>query len=345
MPWGEQGERALGVTDDRRSAMRDAAATAFGLVAGVAVDALLGDPRRGHPVALYGGAVTALEQRVYAPTRGRGAAFTAMAVAGPVLAGAVAERLTRGRPWGRAAAVAAATWAVLGGTTLRREATRMADALDRNDLTAARARLSHLCARDPDGLGRPEITRATVESVAENTADAVVAPLFWGAVAGVPGLLGYRAVNTLDAMVGYRSPKYAQFGWAAARLDDLANWVPARVTAALTGVVAPVVGGDPVQTWEVWRRDGGAHPSPNAGQVEAAAAGALGVRLGGVNTYHGRTELRPALGRGPWPDVFDIRRANTLSAAVGIGAASLAVLHLLSAPLRARRRRRRVRLR
>jgi adenosylcobinamide-phosphate synthase len=191
------------------------------------------------------------------------------------------------------------------------------------------------------------MTRATVESVAENTADAVVAPLFWGAVAGVPGLLGYRAVNTLDAMVGYRSARYAAFGWASARLDDVANWIPARLTAVLTGLAAPVVGGDPLDTWEVWRRDGGAHPSPNAGQVEAAAAGALGVRLGGANIYHGRAELRPALGNGPSPEVFDIGRAATLSAAVGlgalgVGALGLAVLQPLTAPLRASHRRRRV---
>ncbi len=310
--------------DERRAAVRAGRATALGMLAGVAVDALVGDPRRAHPVALYGSGVAALERRLYAPSRARGAAFTAVAVVAPVLAGAVVERVTRRRPAVRAVATAAATWAVLGGTTLRREASAMATALERNDLTAARARLTHLCARDPDGLGRQEISRATVESVAENTGDAVVAPLFWGAVAGVPGLLGYRAVNTLDAMVGYRSPKYAAFGWASARLDDVANWIPARLTALLTGLVAPVVGGDPLRTWGTWRRDGGAHPSPNAGQCEAAAAGALGIRLGGANTYQGRTEMRPVLGSGPAPDVFDIRRAATLSGAIGVAAAVLA---------------------
>jgi adenosylcobinamide-phosphate synthase len=314
------------VSDDRRAAVHAAGATALGIAAGVAVDALLGDPRRGHPVALYGTAVRALEERCYAPHRSRGAVFTAVTVGAPVLAGAALQRATRRHPLVRAAAVAAGVWAVLGGTTLRREAAAMATALDRNDLTTARGRLSHLCARDPDGLGRQEITRATVESVAENTGDAVVAPLFWGAVAGLPGLLGYRAVNTLDAMVGYRSPRYAEFGWSAARLDDVANWVPARLTGALTAAVAPVVGGDPVRTWRVWRRDGGAHPSPNAGHCEAAAAGALGIRLGGANTYQGRTEVRPGMGNGPSPDVFDIRRAAGLSAAIGLAAAGLAVV-------------------
>ncbi len=326
------------VIDDRHSAVRDAGATALGLVAGVVLDGLFGDPRRGHPVAAYGSAVSALERRCYAPSKTRGVAFTAVAVAAPVLAGSAVQRLTRRRPVARTVLVAAATWAVLGGTSLRREARAMAEALERDDLEAARARLSNLCARDPEGLGRAEITRATVESVAENTADAVVAPLFWGAVAGVPGLLGYRAINTLDAMVGYRSARYAAFGWASARLDDVANWIPARLTAVLTGLVAPVVGGDPIHTWRVWRRDGGAHPSPNAGQVEAAAAGALGIRLGGANIYHGRAELRPALGHGPSPEVFDIGRAATLSAAVGIGAVALAFVHLVTGPIRGGRR-------
>jgi adenosylcobinamide-phosphate synthase len=329
----------MAVSDERHSALCEAGATAVGIAAGVAVDALVGDPRRGHPVALYGRAVSALERRWYAPSRFRGVAFVTVAVAAPIVAGLAAHRATRNYPVARALAVAVATWAVLGGTTLRREAAVLASALERNDLAAARDRLPHLCARDPADLGRSEIARATVESVAENTADAVVAPLFWGAVAGLPGLLGYRAVNTLDAMVGYRSPRYLAFGWAAARLDDAANWVPARLTAALTVLAAPVVGGDPRQVWRVWRRDGAAHPSPNAGQCEAAAAGALGVRLGGANTYQGRVELRPALGHGPRPDVVDIHRATTLAAAVGAGATAVALLHLLTAPLRSRRRR------
>jgi adenosylcobinamide-phosphate synthase len=164
-----------------------------------------------------------------------------------------------------------------------------------------------------------------VESVAENTADAAVAPLFWGAVAGLPGLLAYRAVNTLDAMVGHRSPRYARFGWAAARLDDIANWVPARVTAALTVACAPVVGGSAAGAWRAWQRDGAAHPSPNAGRCEAAVAGALGLRLGGRNVYGTRVEDRPSLGDGRRPVTGDIRRAVRLSRTVWCTAAALAV--------------------
>ena len=164
-----------------------------------------------------------------------------------------------------------------------------------------------------------------MESVAENTSDAVVGPLFWGAIAGVPGLLAYRAVNTLDAMVGHRSERYLHFGWAAARLDDLANLGPSRLTAALAVALAPVVDGRPRRRWRAWRRDGHKHPSPNAGPVEAAFAGALGRTLGGRLSYAGRVEDRPLLGDGPAPSVGDIPRAARLSAAVSLAAGAFAV--------------------
>jgi adenosylcobinamide-phosphate synthase len=183
--------------------------------------------------------------------------------------------------------------------------------------------VTHLVGRDPAALDEPGIARAVVESVAENTCDAVVAPLFWGAVAGLPGLLGYRAVNTLDAMVGHRSPRYARFGWAAARLDDVANLVPARLTAALVAVVAPLLGGDARRAVRITLRDGRKHPSPNSGISEAAFAGALGLRLGGRNTYVGRVENRPELGDGRPPTASDIGAATRLCAAV-TGAAAVA---------------------
>ena len=198
-------------------------ANAVGLLAGYALDRLLGDPRRWHPVAGFGQAAGALERRLYRPDRTAGTAFTALAVGGPVLLGVVAAAATRHRPVARAVLVAAGTWTVLGGRTLRREATVMGRTLRDGDLPAARRRLGHLCGRDPSTLDESELARATVESVAENTSDAVVAPLFWGAVAGLPGLLGYRAANTLDAMVGHRSARYARFGTPAARLDDAAQ--------------------------------------------------------------------------------------------------------------------------
>jgi adenosylcobinamide-phosphate synthase len=299
-------------------------ADATGLVAGYLLDAALGDPRRFHPVAGFGIAAGSLERRLYRPNRRAGVAFTTLAVGVPALAGAAASVLTRRQPIARAALVAAATWAVLGGRTLRREARVMAGHLDRDDVPAARARLSHLCGRDPSALDEPELARATVESVAENTSDAVVAPLFWGAVAGLPGLLGYRAANTLDAMVGHRSQRYARFGTAAARLDDVLNLVPSRVTGLLTVAASPIVGGEVKETLRVWRRDRHDHPSPNAGQCESAMAGALGVRLGGRNVYSGRTEVRPLLGDGPRPTVRHVRKAARVSGAVGAAAVVLA---------------------
>jgi adenosylcobinamide-phosphate synthase len=305
---------------------RGSRARAAGLALGCLLDAVFADPRRAHPVAGFGRAAGAWERRCWRDSRAAGVGYAAAAVAGPVLLGVAAERLAAQRPVLTAAATAVATWAVLGGTSLAREGAAMADALDRDDLPAARDRLSHLCARDPEGLGAAELARATVESVAENTGDAVVAPLCWGALGGIPGLLGYRAVNTLDAMVGYRNARYRRFGTAAARLDDALNLLPARLTGLLTVALAPGVGGDPRQAAAVLCADHRAHPSPNAGWCEAAAAGALGLRLGGSNSYPGYVEDRPLLnasGRAAQP--ADIVRAVRLSRLVGAAAAGMAV--------------------
>lgn len=289
---------------------------ALGLLIGVAVDAVVADPRRWHPVAGFGSAAMSLERFTYRDSGAAGALHVGVLVGG-VLA------LARRRPGLEVPATAAATWVVLGGTSLLREGAAIAAELEAGDVTAARARLPSLCGRDPSGLKAAGLTRAALESVAENTADAVVAPLLWGAVAGVPGLLGYRAVNTLDAMIGHRSPRYERFGWSAARLDDLLNLAPARVAGLLTACVAPMVGGSPHEALRVWRRDAHAHPSPNAGVVEAAMAGALGVRLGGETVYPYGVELRPTLGAGPPPGTVDLRRAVRVSRAVQLGSALL----------------------
>jgi adenosylcobinamide-phosphate synthase len=299
-------------------------AGAAGLAAGLAVDALLADPRRGHPVAAFGTLAGRLEAATYRDSRAAGTAYAA-ALTSAVALGATAVQGRLSSPASRLLLSAGATWAVVGGTTLRREARTIARHLDAGDLAAARERLPHLCGRDPEHLDEDGIARAVVESVAENTSDAVVGPLVWGAVAGVPGLVAYRAVNTLDAMVGHRSPRYARFGWASARLDDLANLLPSRLTALLATALAPVVGGRVPRAWHAWHRDGRAHPSPNAGPVEAAFAGALGRTLGGRLAYGGRVEERPLLGDGPAPTTADIARAARLSAAVGAAAGALAV--------------------
>ncbi len=278
---------------------------------------------------------------MYAPNRSAGARYTALAVGVPVLAAVAASLATRRRPLARAGLVAVATWTVLGGRSLHRQAGALARSLEAGDLIAARRRLPNLAGRDPSTLDKAGLARATVESVAENTSDAVVAPLFWGAVAGLPGLVGYRAVNTLDAMVGHRNARYAEFGTVAARADDVANLIPSRLTAMAFVAGAPLVGGGRLRTGWVWLRDGNRHPSPNAGQCEAAMAGALGVRLGGTNVYFGRAEDRPLLGDGPPPAASDVHRAVRLSAAAGTIAVSVAALRALTGSWRRRSARRR----
>ncbi|MEU3373059.1 cobalamin biosynthesis protein [Streptomyces sp. NPDC006660] len=287
---------------------------AHGVTAGLVADLLLGDPRRGHPVAAFGRASAAVERALWRDHRGRGALHTLICAGGATAGAALLSRALRGRPRASLALTAAATWTVVGGTSLGREARAIGGALAAGDLAAARERLPHLCGRDPRSLDADGVARAVVESVAENTSDAVVGALVWGAFAGVPGLVGFRAVNTLDAMVGHKSDKYRKYGWASARLDDVAGWPGARLTAVLAALAGP----DPRGAVRAWRADAGRHPSPNAGPVEAAFAGALGVRLGGTLSYAGRVEHRPVLNApGRAVAVADIERAVRLSRRVG----------------------------
>jgi adenosylcobinamide-phosphate synthase len=296
---------------------------AYGAALGFLGDLVAGDPRRGHPVAAFGRAAGALERRMWRNDRASGAVYAALCAGGAVTAAVLAERAVRSCAVLRAGLTAAATWSVLGGTSLAREARAVAAALEAGDIEAARARLPHLCGRDPQALDAAGIARAVVESVAENTSDAVVGALVWGAFGGVPGLVGFRAVNTLDAMVGHRSPRYLRFGWAAARLDDVAGYPGARLTAALAVLCGP----SPRTALGTWRRDAAGHPSPNAGPVEAAFAGALRLRLGGTLSYAGRTEHRAVLGaEHRAPAAGDIARAIRLSRRVSVVALALAVL-------------------
>ncbi|MEU5702224.1 cobalamin biosynthesis protein [Streptomyces aurantiacus] len=288
---------------------------AYGATAGLLGDLLLGDPRRGHPVAAFGRAAGAVERVLWRDHRGRGALHTAVCAGGAVALAVAADRYVRTSGAAAVALTAAATWSVVGGTSLGREARAVGGALAAGDVEGARERLPHLCGRDPQSLDADGIARAVVESVAENTSDAVVGALVWGAVAGVPGLVGFRAVNTLDAMVGHRSARYRRYGWASARLDDVAGWPGARLTA----VLATLAGGDPRGAVRAWRADAARHPSPNAGPVEASFAGALGVRLGGTLSYAGRVEHRPVLnGPGRAVRVGDIERAVRLSRRVSL---------------------------
>lgn len=286
-----------------------------GLCAGWLADLAIADPHRGHPVAGFGTTSGALERLTYRDARWAGVVHVGALLGGVALLGVGVERVA-----GRLG-IASATWVALGGTSLLRAVSDMADTLDADDVDAARRLLPSLCGRDPLVLDADGLARAALESLAENTSDAQVAPLLWAAAGGAPGALVYRAINTLDSMIGYRTPRYTRFGWAAARLDDLANLVPARLTAVLVVLCAPIVGGSPTGAVRAWRRDAARHPSPNAGVAEAAFAGALGVRLGGPTRYPHGLEIRPALGDGAVPTVDDLRRAVRLSRMVQIGAA------------------------
>jgi adenosylcobinamide-phosphate synthase len=309
---------------------------ALAIVLGFAADRAVGDPARWHPVAGFGRVAAWVERRVWRPSRLAGALY-AVALVGAVAALTVAAgcRLaSRGRttlatsgrglpPRGRTTLATSVLWTTLGGRSLERAALDLREALAADELDRARALAPALAGRDPSTLGEAELARAAVESVAENTSDAVVAPLVWMAALGPAGAAGYRAVNTLDAMVGHRGERYERFGWAAARLDDLANWVPARLTALL---VLALAAGRRRATWHAAMVDGARHPSPNAGRVEGAFAGALGLRLGGASHYAHGTEIRPQLGDGASPRLDDIGRATRLARHVGLAAAALAAL-------------------
>jgi adenosylcobinamide-phosphate synthase len=296
-----------------------------GVLAGYLADLALRDPTRGHPVALFGQTAAKLERVTYRDTRVAGAVHVGLMVGAVGLLGlAVQSAATRRAPLWSIVATATATWISLGGTSLARTGLAMSELLDRGEVEAARRLLPSLCGRDPARLDGAGLTRAALESVAENTSDAQVAPLLWATAGGVPAVLGYRGINTLDSMIGHRSPRYVRFGWAAARLDDLVNYVAARATAALVVMCAPLVSGSPPGAVRAWRQDAARHPSPNAGVVEAAFAGALRVRLGGPTQYHHELQIRPTLGDGPQPTVADLRRAVALSRVVQAGAAVLA---------------------
>ncbi len=286
------------------------AAAAVGLLA----DRWLGEPPTVvHPVAWFGRAMAAVERLTWRDDRVAGVLHTAIGVGGAWMIGVALRRTI-----GSAGATALATAVAVAGRMLDTEALAVADLLAAGDLESARRRVSALVGRDPSGLDAAGVARAVVESVAENTTDAVVAPAVWAAVGGAPAVLAYRAVNTLDAMVGHRSPRYERFGWSAARLDDLANAVPAVVGALL------VAGRHPRRWRAVGRaviRDAGRHPSPNAGLIEAAFAGALGTTLGGANRYVDVVEDRGRLGTGPPPGPADIARAVQLRRWVGVALA------------------------
>lgn len=309
---------------------------AVGIAVGALADVVFADPARFHPVAGLGATAGRLENVLHpagappadadqAGARVRGVVFTTVVVGGAAGGVYAADRLVTGSSVARIAVTALTVWSCLGGTSLLRVASRHADLLAASDVEGSRELLPWLCGRDPSALDEVQLARAVVESVAENTSDAVVATLLWAAVAGPAGAAAHRAANTLDAMVGHRSPRYEKFGWASARLDDLLGWPAARLAGLLTVALAPTVGGSPAAALRAWRRDAASHPSPNAGVVESTAAGALGVRLGGTTRYSYGVDERPVMGTGPAPVPADIGRAVRLMRRVHVGAVAVAV--------------------
>lgn len=293
-----------------------------GAIVGVGADQLLGEPPlRWHPVARYGSLMERVERTTYADSRAAGCAHLLIG-----LSTAVGVGLCLRRRLGSTAATAVATFACAAGKMLDDEALSIARSLTAGDVAAARNRLRSLVGRSTDQLDAGEISRAVIESVAENCVDAVTASLVWATIGGAPAVLAHRAINTLDAMVGHRTDRYTRFGWASARLDDVVNFVPARLTALAVAIASP----RRIQTIvTVVRRDSPQHPSPNGGVVEAAFAAALDVRLGGVNQYGDVVENRGTLGDGRAPLPTDIaaavalRRRSTVVVAVLLGAVPL----------------------
>ena len=298
-------------------------AVAFGLVA----DEFLPEPpNRFHPVAWFGTAMLGYERRFYRDTRAAGVAhaFTGTALG---LSAGFALRRALGRPAATFVAVSVAA----GGQMLRDVAGRIGAAAD---LDEARRLLPSLVGRDPSHLDASEIARAAIESVAENTVDAAIGSAFWGVVGGAPAVLAHRAINTMDAMVGHHNDRYENYGWASARLDDLAGWFPARLTALLVVLVSPSRGR---QIAHAVRNDAPQHPSPNSGVSEAAFAASLDLKLGGSNRYGDTVEHRIILHpTGQSPSLADIARTNQLSRGITLLAAALSAARAVS---RSRRRR------
>lgn len=276
------------------------------LLAGVVLDVALGEPRRHHPLVLFGRLAERIEARLNAHGGGwRSHGVTAWCLAVLPLVGLT--WLLVQLPLLGGLLEILALYAALGLRSLHEHALPVLDALRRGDLQAARDGVAMVVSRDTSALDENGVARAATESVLENSSDAVFAALFWFAVAGAPGVVLYRLANTLDAMWGYRTPRFERFGWAAARIDDVLNHVPARLTALTWALL-----GQTRRALACWRRQAPQWDSPNAGPVMAAGAGAIGVELGGAAVYHGALHPRPILGEGPPADAGSIAAALRL---------------------------------
>ncbi|MBI5571219.1 MAG: cobalamin biosynthesis protein CobD [Desulfomonile tiedjei] len=296
----------------------------YQILLAVTLDLLLGDPRWfPHPVRLIGRFALFLEQPL---RRGFHSARSAGICAAAVVVGAAAcvtYALVRVsghlHPWFGDAMSILVMYTGLAARDLLRHSTEVWRALEAEDLVEARVRVGMICGRDTDRLDESGTARATVESVAENMVDGVTAPLFWAAVGGPVGIMAYKAVSTLDSTFGYKNERYREFGWASARLDDLAAFVPSRLTAIFVPVAALILGLRPMSSVRIFLRDRNKHPSPNAGQSEAAVAGALGVQLGGTSFYEGVPSHKEYLGDPIEPlTAAQIRATNALMVTTGL---------------------------
>jgi len=285
--------------------------TIIGLSVALAMllDYLLGEPRRWHPLVGFGRLVNGLERRLWREdssplaARLRGVLGVALLLI-PLSAGVfyVSQFAWLGTAFG-----VLVLYLAIGGRSLAQHAMQVRNALRENNTAKARTLVGRLVSRDTRTLNETQISKATVESVLENGCDAVFAALFWFVIAGAPGVIFYRLANTLDAMWGYRNERYLHFGWAAARLDDVLNFIPARLTALTYAVL-----GEFQKAIRCWRQQAYSWKSPNAGPVMAAGAGALSLQLGGAATYHGELQQRPPLGLDKAPQASDIQRAVSL---------------------------------
>lgn len=311
--------------------------TAGELLLAAALDAVIGDPRAvPHPVRLMGRWIAWYELVVRRQTQKPRTLLIAgvgLAVGLPAavfcLTSALLSLAELVHDWVRSAVTIWLASTTLAARDLWDHIRAVEQSLLAGDLPAARRAVAMIVGRDTAHLSESEVSRAAVETIAESTADGVIAPLFYLALGGVPLALAYKALNTLDSMVGHRDERYRDFGWASARLDDVANWIPARLTAGLLLVGATVLPSGSYHVshgWFVFRRDGGNHPSPNSGRPEAAMAGLLGVQLGGTNFYDGVPEERPFLypeGRAAEPrDIVLALRLMVVATVLGVALAA-----------------------
>ena len=294
----------------------------YAALCGFVIDLLLGDPAwMPHPVVFMGRCISALEKllrRIF-PKTPKGELAGGVILAAVLPLGTLA--LTGLCVWGLGLIHPALSfalqvlwcWQALAAKGLRQESDNVRRALVTGTLDDARKAVSRIVGRDTAALSREGVIRAAVETVAENFSDGVVAPLFWMLLGGAPLALAYKAVNTMDSMVGYKNDRYLYFGRAAAKLDDAANWLPSRLAALLLVAAAPLTGQNAGRAFAIWRRDRRKHASPNSAQTESAMAGALGVRLAGPASYFGRVLEKPWIGDDTRPiEPQDITRANRM---------------------------------